>query len=232
MAGDTKTEEVVLEDLGALPDPATAASEQQQASGDENQALFSLQEYDFAQHLFVYEGVRKLMEAQDPFYASIKKVTYEGVPSATHNTLDNGQVVSHAPVSVMNEYTMTFDQIASGDNGFLAEQMNTAAENSLKIVMTGMFEIIAKTSKAVGNSVDAGGRSINHDLILDCIDSVEFSFDENGEPKMPTMVVHPETAKSLKSLPARTAEQEQRYLDIIKKKRTEHNARQRHRKLH
>src|SRR5262245_56923805 len=62
------------------------------------------------------------------------------------------------------------------------------------------------TEATADRAVSAGGKPFTAELYLDVLETMEFSFDENGEWQMPTMVLHP-------SMMARAQEQIQR-LDV------------------
>ena len=43
----------------------------------------------------------------------------------------------------------------------------------------------------VGNSLDAGGQPLTAEMILRVWDRMDFDFDKQGRPKMPTLVFNP-----------------------------------------
>ena len=196
----------------------------------ENKRLFFLPEYDQAQAQFMHEGVRALMEAKDPLFASIRKEE-KSTLSTTQNTVASGEIVQAKPIEMESGFILTFDQVVSCDVGVLAEQMDVAAEANLKVVMSNMFEHIGRLSNAAGTSVDASGQEFSHDLYLTMLERIEMRFDENDEPVLPTMVVHPKTAEQIAKIGPRTSEQEQAFKGIIEHKRREFNARKRNRQL-
>jgi hypothetical protein len=69
-------------------------------------------------------------------------------------------------------------------------------------------------------------------MYMAALEKIELQFDRDGQPILPTLVVHPTMAKHLASLPPPTEEQQKAYSDLIERKRGEFNARRRYRKLH
>lgn len=193
--------------------------------------LFKLPEYDLAEVRFVHIGVRRLMDAQDSFYAQIQKVPKGEGLYRNQNTMPSGDIVRSEPIAMESPVVFSFVQIRGFDVDHLAVLMNDIAAKHVEIMMKHMFQQMADLCSATGNSIDAGGAPISHDLILDMLETVEISFDEVGEPKMPTMVVSPEMADKLRALPLPTVEQMRRREEILERKRNEFNARKRHRKL-
>lgn len=201
-------------------------------SDSESRLLFGLPEYDQTQSEFVHNGVRKLMEAKDKIFRSMSSSDpRESVPTS-QNTLESGAVVQNAPVEMVSVYKFSFDEIRECSEDRLAIQMNEAAEESLKVAMTAIFGHIANVSAAAGTTVNARGRPFSHELLMEVLENLEIDFDENGEPKMPTMVVHPDMVPELRRLPPATEEQMKAHAELIERKRQQHNDRKRSRKLH
>jgi hypothetical protein len=63
------------------------------------------------------------------------------------------------------------------------------------------------------------------------LERVEFSFDEQGNPIMPSLHAHPDTLERLRNLPPPTAEQARVRMDIIERKRKEYTRRKRYSRL-
>ncbi len=195
------------------------------------QKLFSLPEYEYAQFKFVHEGVARLMEAKDALWASLPKAEpVESVP-ITQNTMPSGEVVQSAPVTVEAKFTYKYADIRSCNTEELAAQMDAAADQSLSVVMPHLFDIMGRTCQAAGTSSDVGGRPFSFELLLSGLAKIDISFDEEGKPELPTLVVGPELGKQIRALPPLTPAQQRAMDDLIEKKRREYNARRRDRKL-
>jgi hypothetical protein len=90
----------------------------------------------------------------------------------------------------------------------------------------GMLAHISDVCDASGQTIDAGGRDFI-DVMIETLETVEMSFNEDGNPNL-TMVVHPDTAKKLRDKTP-TPEQEERIQQILERRREEWNAsRRRH----
>jgi hypothetical protein len=106
------------------------------------------------------------------------------------------------------------------------------ADERLSIVMQHFFRAFERTCDAAGTGTDARGKPFSFELYLAGLEKIELQFDRDGQPILPTLVVHPTMAKQLESLPPPTEEQLRAYNDLIERKRKEFNARRRYRKLH
>jgi hypothetical protein len=190
-----------------------------------------LPEYEYAQYRFVYDGVLRLMEAKDQLWASLPKAeAVEAVP-ITQNTMPSGQVVQNEPVDVAAQFTYKYEDIRSCNTEGLAVQMDAAADQNLSVVMPHLFETMRLTSEAAGTASHTGGKPFSFELYLAGLEKIDISFDEQGKPNLPTLIVGPDLGKQIRAMPPLTPEQQKAMDDLIEKKRNEYNARRRNRKL-
>jgi hypothetical protein len=89
---------------------------------------------------------------------------------------------------------------------------------------------MSEVTDATGNSLDVEGRPLSHDLILDAIERVEIDFDDEGNPRMPSLMANPQTLAPLARIQP-TDEQIRRYEQIMTAKKAAHDAQKRHRRL-
>jgi len=194
--------------------------------------LFDMPEYDFEQTKFVHTGVHKLMRAKDELFASIQIEEEGDAIPISQNSFESGLVVKNEPVMMESAFIISFEDVRTSSLDLLLTQMDQAADEGLKVIMGFMFETMRKTSDAAGTAMDANGEPFSHELFLRMLDRVEIAFDSEGNPRMPTIVVHPDTMKNIRELPTETSEQIKARELIIERKRQEHYARKRSRKLH
>lgn len=193
---------------------------------------FSLPEYECAQFKFFHAAVKKLMKAKDSLYASIPEAPPQEAIPTTQNTMPSGEVVENTPLMIESKVIIKWDDIRSCNLNALAEQVDAIAEERLSIVMPHIFRVFEKTCNAAGTGTDAGGKPFSFEIYLAALEKIDLRFDGEGQPILPTLVVHPDMAKHIASLPPPTEEQQRAYIDLIERKRREFNARRRDRKLH
>jgi hypothetical protein len=199
-------------------------------TGDES--IFVLPEYARAQFEFFCEAVRRLMSAKDELYGSIPVAEPTESLPITQNTMPSGEVVQNQPLQMKSSVVFQWDDIRNCNLDALAEQANSSAEERLTQVMPHFFDVFHRTCDAAGTATDAGGNPFSFELYLEGLNRIELQFDSDGNPKMPTLVMHPSMAERLRSLPPITSAQQKALDELIERKRTEFNARRRHRKLH
>lgn len=192
---------------------------------------FSLPEYSYAAGKFVHMGVRRLMEAKDEVWAMIPRAEPGETVPITQNTMPSGEVVQNNPVVAEAKFIFTYEHISRCDVDELAVQMDNAADQNLSVVMPHFFDILGRTSQAAGTALDCGGKPFSFELYLESLEKIDLQFDENGNPEWPALIVGPQMAEYLNSLPPFTPEQQRLLDDLIETKRKEYNARKRNRNL-
>ena len=145
--------------------------------------------------------------------------------------MPSGETVSSEPITMESKIVFQWDDIRNCNLDALAEQADTAAEERLSIIMPRLFEMVVKTSVAAGTATDMAGAPLTFEAYLAAFSKIDLRFQDTGEPVMPQLVVHPDTAKILASLPPWTAEQQKVWDAMIERKRKEFFASRRHRKL-
>lgn len=193
--------------------------------------LFSSPEYDYEQFRFVHEAVKRLMEAKDEVWGSLRTAPPTEAIPITQNTMPSGEIVENAPIEIQSKFELKYEEIRSCDIGALAAQIDKLAEESLSLVMPRFFDMIRRSSEAAGTATDLGGRPISYELWLEMVTKMDIDFDEQGNPDLPTLVVGLEMAEQLRALPPPTKEQRAAMDALIEIKRKEHNVRRRNRKL-
>ena len=193
--------------------------------------LFALPEYENAQFDMFDTAVNGLMKAKTSLYAQILEGDPSEVMPATQNTMSSGEAVRSGPVLMESTVVCRLDDIRSCNLDALAEQADKVAEERLAVIIPHLFAMLGRISEAAGTATDMGGASLNFESYLAAFSKMGLQFDANGEPIMPQLVVHPETAKMLAKLPPWTAEQQGMWNAMIDGKRKEYFANRRHRKL-
>jgi len=84
-----------------------------------------------------------------------------------------------------------------------------------------MLAHISEVCDASGQTIDAEGRDFV-DVMIETLETIDISFDENGEHNL-TIVMHPDTLAKLQDKQP-TPEQEARIQQILERRREEWNA--------
>ena len=192
--------------------------------------LFALHEHESATLRFISSTINALMRAKDPVLSMIPTVRTDRV-LGTQNTMASGEVVDGPPMESAMKLTIQTKDVVEGDIVSFIASLDAAAGEGVGPLVRQVFDRIGKLAQGAGTAIDAAGAPVSWDLVLRGFEAMEIDFDAAGNPVMPTLVMHPDMLLKFKALDPPTAEQERRLKELIDRKREEHNARQRHRRL-
>jgi len=177
-------------------------------------------------HLF--EQVFEVMRSSDGLLSILpSKSTVHSGP--IRNVRD--PVILDQPLQeVKHIVEIPFDVVKTSDFESFTILLFEFANAFKKSISQSMFRTIETVTDAVGNTMNAKGQGPSHDLIIDMIEKMGVSFDENGQHQL-SFVMHPETYNRLVNIP-QTPEQIKRLEEVIDHKRKEYYASKPTRKLY
>jgi hypothetical protein len=197
----------------------------------DSELIFLLPEYTSAFNLFVHSAINELTRASDPVLKGMPTENRAELNSAQY-TLPSGETLEMPPIEVRPQATLDGNAMLTGDLNALHVFIYEMAHSSLEQLIPQFFQHVSTVADAFGNSVDARGQPLSHDLLLDMFEKKQWSFKDDGSfSDGEMMLVHPETYKKIQELPPRTPEQEQRWCDLIERKRQEFYAGKRTRRI-
>lgn len=132
------------------------------------------------------------------------------------------------PVRRHDEGTFDISEVVAGRFGQLRESLDQVAADRAR-VMVGFWQEQVDRGMASGTIVKAQGPP-SWDSVMDALDSLQFGFDEQGQPQVHT-VEGPSAAPLLKALGPRDAAQERRWQELMTDKIGEWRTRQRDRRM-
>ncbi len=97
-----------------------------------------------------------------------------------------------------------------------------------------LFKEVERTSDKVGTSVNAAGRQLTAELLLEAFERIEFAFNDDGSPRLPTLVIHPDQVTRVQTELSRLCDEgelKQRMAQLIEKKRAAWRDREADRRL-
>jgi hypothetical protein len=131
----------------------------------------------------------------------------------------------YRPIHVQVATTLDLDEVLRFDVPATLGRLFEMADEWGGQRMRGLLGHISDVSEEYGQTVDASGRDFG-DVLIEALERLEITFDENDNPVMPTLVMHPDLAAKMEGT-SPTPEQECRIAEIIERKREEHRASQR-----
>jgi hypothetical protein len=187
---------------------------------------FELPEYDKAFAEFIYETANALVLANSPLLREIPRMSSPGTGSSVVDARDFEQI--DLPEQAVG-FGLTFDlaSVRNGDFEPLIIGLNDGSDELARSLMEMVVGTVGRVTEATGNVVATRGE-ITFEAIYKALDSMEWSLTEDDELSLPTLVMHPDTAKKLPSL---TPEQELAMNSLKARKLEELLARRRSRRL-
>lgn len=136
--------------------------------------------------------------------------------------------------SIEAGFPVRVDEVPNLTPEKIAQKIDIAAQEMARQMVQGILEDISHAVDESGRTVDAGERPFTKELFLKGLDSIEMGFDENGNPIMPKVMMHPKLWETIKD-DIKTWEQDpeftKRFNQIIERKREAWRARESRRKL-
>src|SRR6267142_421421 len=133
---------------------------------------------------------KKQTDLRAPLVAEIKVVAQHEGKGGSYETED-GEIKRIEP----QEMSVQVDSPAASGPSFGYEDalrmVHEAAEEMARKQTRTLFATLNEAVEAVGNSFDAQGQPLSAELILKMWERMQIDFDEQGNPKMPTLVFNP-----------------------------------------
>lgn len=187
-------------------------------------------DYEAAAHTLFWRWIRDMMNALSPLVASIQSVEMDEV-SRHESAVGIGEGSQSAAMVIHGTATVQLAAQVEGDPQGWALLVLDTAETSLQSLVPQLLQQFHEVTSRTGQVLDAKGRGLNYDTIMDMLEMIEFDIDERGRPSGINAVVSPDQARELAKLPPPTPAQLERLQAIVAKRREVLNARRRVRRL-
>jgi hypothetical protein len=187
--------------------------------------FFSLPEYGSAYRAFVDDTVHFLAAAMDEMLGGMPRPKmrrgYKG-----RNSFAAGETVETILIPFRSSFRFSKQTVTNCDVSEFAAGLYSIAEDYVAAIMPQVFGGFSALSEATGNIVDAGGKPLTFDLVLDAIETMDLLFDDDDNPILPNLVVNPQTR-----VPEMSDDEKARLEGILERKRDAYIAGKRHRTL-
>lgn len=147
---------------------------------------------------------------------------------------DGSQASMNFDKAVTATATIKIDDVRREGGAASVRAMREIADQMAEAMTRHMLETVNEAAEEIGNVVDAKGRQLSPELIIEALEKMELSFDESGDWQPPTFVIHPDTAARMKEqIEAldKDPNTKDRVDSIVKRKREEWRAREARRAL-
>lgn len=187
---------------------------------------FEVPEYERAARAFVGETMEALARVKSPLLSEIERETADHLPGM-RMTFDSDEVLEHQPMRIGTSISIPVSATIEGDYQDFYAALDDAAEEYAGGLTRQIYERMSEITDAAGTTVSAGGSfTVAH--FLEVMERIEIEFDDEGNPQLPKLHIHPTQAEKL---PEWTEEDHRAFEELIARKKQEWDARRRHRRL-
>jgi len=192
-------------------------------------AVFRAGDYECAYRDFL-SLVVQVVTNQDPLVGKIERRSLRH-SGGSSNIVGGQEVVYHGSTLEAQLLVERADVLSSNIQKHIGEicKFGNQFVDGQAIMI---FENLGKATAASGNSFDAGGQPLNHELLLSMLASMQWRFDELGEPVFDWTIVvsDPALEQTLREL-LKTIENHKGFQEVKQRKREEWFLSQRKRRL-
>lgn len=183
--------------------------------------------------LLFRQRLRQSFGHQAPVISELRKhQSHEGDTFTIHRL--DGSVSTTAYQKTEVQFTIQKKDLPRLTPQELIAKIDDAAGKMAEEASKHLFEELERAVAEVGNVVNAQGKPISSELLLQMLQKIQMDFDEEGRPRGLTMVVGPKLAEALKLLiPQWESDPEfsRRHRALMEMKREEWRDRESRRKL-
>lgn len=124
------------------------------------------------------------------------------------------------PLGVMSaEVAVTMDDVYGFNLEKLCLDIYEYAQSFLKDMTKSMFSTLSQVTDFTGNVIDGKGKGVSHEMLIEMLEKIHIDFDQDGNPLLPSIVIHPDMANSFEKLKSDEDLYKPRIDEIINRKR-------------
>lgn len=190
---------------------------------------FALPEYEAAARSTAFVAVDALARVSHPLLAQIPRSAV-AIVRPTRMTVEDGASLRLSPIPVRAELEIDIRRVAAGQLEDVVVALAHVADQEAVALLSGFFEGLNAVTDAAGTTVDAHGRTLSHELVLELLEKMEIDFDTDGRAQL-ALAGNSDMVRKLQALPPMTPQQDAAFEALMARKRHEFAARQRTRRL-
>jgi len=121
------------------------------------------------------------------------------------------------------------DDVLAGNFEALLLQLDCASKALGEKLIARLVETLSSVTESTGNVVHAEGKKFSFEMLVEMLEKIAWSLDDDDELAMPSLLMHPDQTKNLPS--EATPEQRAVLNDLMRRKKEELLAKRRRRRL-
>ena len=178
---------------------------------------FHLHEYDVAFADFLYTTANELARAQHPLLAQMRTETTESGASSVVDSRGSEQL--DLPSELIGfEMRWDRDDVVAGNFEALLLVLDSAANELGEKLVAKFVKTVSSVTESTGNVIHAEGKKFSFEMLVEMLETIEWSLDDDDELSMPSLLAHPDL---LKNLPSEATPEQQAILDDLHHRKEE-----------
>ena len=153
---------------------------------------------------------------------------FEGNKSATIHR--DGSCEEVKMEKATSRIEVKWEEVETMTHETVLDKINNAAEEIGKKVRTSFYETLSEAAEEIGNVTSSDGNPLTIDLLLEMLEEMHVSFDEEGNPNGLTFAANSKMLPSLDRILSQVVD-DPRYQELMERKREEWRVRENSRKL-
>ena len=169
-----------------------------------------------------------------PFDDSPNIIQHEG-KKLVHNTADDQNSLKDIDYKkAMVEHKIHITELADLTLEDIISEIDEKAKDLGAQIARHHLKVIGEAAEEVGNVVNASNKKLSPDLFLETLSKMSISFDQDGNPNLPTMIISQKMSEEWRRVAAEAdadPEHKAKFDALIKQKKEEYDAEQASRQL-
>ena len=166
--------------------------------------------------------------AADPFLGQVEKYRDIHAGGTLYENNDDELIIRKVKENFTIE--LKIDDIKNYNIEAFSVSIFKYAHERIEKIYRELLSSMSKITGLTGKAMDAKGKKLTPDLMLEMIETIDISFDDDGNPIMPALLASPELVKQIAGW-KETTEGKERFQGIIENKKKEFYAKKRYRRL-
>lgn len=177
-------------------------------------------------------GLRKRVDTGDPVFSQAKRVTqHEGKQMRYEQ--HGGGIVQEEFEEIGARFEVAVTDVPTLVGEKLDKKLEEIAQELISTSAKAFFRKMGETCQKAGMSMDAGGKPVSPEMLLEMISAVQMEFGPDGKPTH-SFILHPDMLPAVKKVAEQIEndpELKRRHAEILERQREAWAARENNRKL-
>ena len=124
--------------------------------------------------------------------------SYKSIHAGNHHYQKYNRDLDLPVVEIGVKIKLEHEEIKKYNIEYFSEKIYELCQQRVESMHRLVFESISQISALTGNIVEKKGEELSGDTMLEVLEKIEIGFDQDGNPILPTMVIHPDQFEKLK----------------------------------